>query len=215
MTYVDSDDGWVEKTLKLPNDQINNPKKIDGFGIVYKEQAHVIAWRAWNKLRYQRIACRFEAYAEAELVNKGDVIAVVDDTKLSPIYLGDPESMILSGEVLAWDGLTITGSQPCSLGSAHDFVIHLQLKSGQIDVIPITQGLDAYHFVLSRPPLEALLTDGEVKTVYSITADNRQNDQLFLLTEKAVNGIFEHQVTAINFDARYYQNDTDIINNLV
>lgn len=215
LTYVDSDDGWVEKTLKLPNDQINNPKKIDGFGIVYKEQAHVIAWRAWNKLRYQRIACRFEAYAEAELVNKGDVIAVVDDTRLSPIYLGDPESMILSGEVLAWDGLTITGSQPCSLGSAHDFVIHLQLKSGQIDVIPITQGFDAFHFVLSRPPLESLVTDGEVKTVYSITADNRQNDQLFLLTEKAVNGIFEHQVTAINFDARYYQNDTDIINNLV
>lgn len=215
LTYVDSDDGWVEKTLKLPYDQINNPKKIDGFGIVYKEQAHVIAWRAWNKLRYQRIACRFDAYAEAELVNKGDVIAVVDDTRLSPIYLGDPESMILSGEVLAWDGLTITGSQPCSLGSAHDFVIHLQLKSGQIDVIPITQGLDAFHFVLSRPPLEALVTDGEVKTVYSITADDRQNDQLFLLTEKAVNGIFEHQVTAINFDARYYQNDTDIINNLV
>lgn len=215
LTYVDSDDGWVEKTLKLPNDQINNPKKIDGFGIVYKEQAHVIAWRAWNKLRYQRIACRFDAYAEAELVNKGDVIAVVDDTRLTPIYLGDPESMILSGEVLAWDGLTITGSQPCSLGSAHDFVIHLQLKSGQIDVIPITQGLDAFHFVLSRPPLEALVTDGEVKTVYSITADDRQNDQLFLLTEKAVNGIFEHQVTAINFDARYYQNDTDIINNLV
>lgn len=215
LNYVDSDDGWVEKTLKLPNDQINNPKKIDGFGIVYKEQAHVIAWRAWNKLRYQRIACRFEAYAEAELVNKGDVIAVVDDTRLSPIYLGDPESMILSGEVLAWDGLTITGSQPCLLGSAHDFVIHLQLKSGQIDVIPITQGLDAYHFVLSRPPLEALVTDGEVKTVYSITADDRQNDQLFLLTEKAVNGIFEHQVTAINFDSRYYQNDTDIINNLV
>jgi hypothetical protein len=80
LTYVDSDDGWIEKTLKLPNDQINNPKKIDGFGIVYKEQAHVIAWRAWNKLRYQRIACRFDAYAEAELVNKGDVIAAVDDT---------------------------------------------------------------------------------------------------------------------------------------
>lgn len=215
LTYVDSDDGWIEKTLKIPNDQINNPKKIDGFGIVYKEQAHVIAWRAWNKLRYQRIACRFSAYAEAELVNKGDVMAVVDDTRLIPIYLGDPESMILSGEVIDWNALTIVGSQPCLLDAGHDFVIHLQLKSGQIDVIPITQGVDEYHFVLSRPPLEALVIVGEVKTVYSITSDDRQSDQLFLLTEKSVNGIFENDLTAINFDERYYQNDTDIINNLI
>lgn len=215
LTYVDSDDGWVEKTLKLPNDQINNPKKIDGFGIVYKEQAHVMAWRVWNKLRFQRVACRFDAYAEAELVNKGDVIANVDDTRLTPIYLGDPEAMILSGEVLAWDGLTITGSQPCVLNADHDFVIHLQLKSGQIDVIPIAQGDNEFQFVLSRPPLEALVTVGEVKTVYSITADDRQNDQLFLLSEKSVRGVFEHEITAINFDERYYQNDSDIINNLI
>ncbi|MFY0034649.1 host specificity factor TipJ family phage tail protein, partial [Acinetobacter baumannii] len=30
ITYVDSEAGWIEKTLKIPNDQITNPKKIDG-----------------------------------------------------------------------------------------------------------------------------------------------------------------------------------------
>ncbi|MFX4790224.1 hypothetical protein ABTB87_23380, partial [Acinetobacter baumannii] len=49
MTYVDSEAGWIEKTLKIPNDHITNPKKIDGYGIVYKQQAHIVAWRAWNK----------------------------------------------------------------------------------------------------------------------------------------------------------------------
>lgn len=28
MTYVDSEAGWIEKTLKIPNDQITNPKKL-------------------------------------------------------------------------------------------------------------------------------------------------------------------------------------------
>lgn len=215
LTYIDSDAGWIEKTLKLPNDQINNPKKIEGYGIIYKEQAHIIAWRAWNKLRFQRIATRFQGFAEAELVDKGDVIAVVDDTRLPPVFFGDPSDMILSGEVLAWSGLTIEVSQPCLLNGSHNFVIHLQLKSGMIDVIPITQGVDNYHFSLSRPPNESLVTQGEVKTVYSITTDDRQDDQLFLLTNKKTSGIFEHEVTAINLDERYYQNDSDIKNNLI
>ncbi|MDF2418025.1 hypothetical protein GWP85_10975 [Acinetobacter beijerinckii] len=215
LTYVDSEAGWIEKTLKLPNDQINNPKKLDGYGIVYKEQAHIAAWRAWNKLKFQRTATKFNAYAEAELVNKGDVIAVVDDTRLAPVFFGDPSDMILSGEVLGWSGLEIRVSQPCILNGSHNFVIHLQLKGGQIDVIPISQGQDQFHFVLSRPPNEALVIQGEVKTVYSITTDDRQNDQLFLLTEKSVQGIFEHEITAINFDQRYYQNDSDIKNNLI
>ena len=28
LTYVDSDNGWVEKTLKVPNDLITNPKRL-------------------------------------------------------------------------------------------------------------------------------------------------------------------------------------------
>ncbi|MFX6743278.1 hypothetical protein ABTH23_19490, partial [Acinetobacter baumannii] len=63
ITYVDSEAGWIEKTLKIPNDQITNPKKIDGYGIAYKEQAHIIGWRAWNKLKYQRVNCKFDCFA--------------------------------------------------------------------------------------------------------------------------------------------------------
>lgn len=215
LTYVDSEDGWIEKTLKIPDEQINNPRKITGYGIVYKQQAHIVAWRAWNKLRYKRVSCQYEAYAEAELVNQGDVIACVDDTRLTPIFLGDPDQMVLSGEILDWNGLTITGSQPCTLNTDHEFFIHLQLKNKMIDVIPIVQGENSFQFVLSRPPNESLVTKGEVKTVYSITADDRQNDQLFLVTKKDVKGIFQNGLTSINFDPRYYQNDNDIKNNLV
>ncbi|VCX76505.1 hypothetical protein BANRA_02537 [Acinetobacter baumannii] len=144
------------------------------------------------------------------MVGSGDPVAVVDDTRLAPTFFGDPSQAILSGEVLAWNGLNITGSQPCKLSTEHSFVIHLQLKSGYIDIIPVTQGQNDYEFVLARPPVEALVTEGEVKTVYSLSTDDRKKDDLFLITTKQRSGVFENELTLVNLDDRYYQNDSDI-----
>ncbi|QDB82607.1 host specificity factor TipJ family phage tail protein [Acinetobacter pittii] len=213
ITYVDSEAGWVEKTLKIPNDLITNPKKIDGYGIAYKEQAHIIGWRAWNKLKYQRVNCKFSCYAEGELTERGDPIIVVDDTRLPYVVFGD--GSVTSGEVLVWNGLNIEVSQPCTLTAGHDYMIHLQMKSGFTDQIPVSQGASEYELVLARPPLEALVTEGEVKTVYSITVDDRQDEELFLVSTKNRNGVFENSISATNLDERYYQNDKDIINNLI
>ncbi|MBH8249370.1 hypothetical protein I8P62_02160 [Acinetobacter baumannii] len=213
ITYVDSEAGWIEKTLKIPNDQITNPKKIDGYGIAYKEQAHIIGWRAWNKLKYQRINCKFDCFAEGELAERGDPIIVVDDTRLPLVLFGD--GSVTSGEILVWNGLNIEVSQPCTLTAGHDYMIHLQMKSGFTDQIPISQGASEYELILARPPLEALVTDGEVKTVYSITVDDRQDEELFLVSSKNRNGVFENSLTATNLDERYYQNDKDIIKNLI
>ncbi|WOQ34260.1 host specificity factor TipJ family phage tail protein [Acinetobacter baumannii] len=213
ITYVDSEAGWVEKTLKIPDDQITNPKKIEGNGIAYKAQAHVIGWRAWNKLKYQRVNCKFDCFAEGELTGRGDSIIIVDDTRLALVGFGD--GSVTSGEILAWNGLNIEVSQPCTLKVGHDYVIHLQLKSGFTDQLPIRQGASEYEFTLSRPPVEALVTSGEVKTVYSITEDNRQDEELFIVSTKSRNGVFESSLNATNLDDRYYQNDKDIIKNLI
>lgn len=206
LTYIDSDEGWIEKTLKIPNEAINNPKKIEGTGIVYKQQAHIVAWRAWNKLKFSRVTARFTAYHESDLVFRGDCILNTDDTRLGNCT---------SGEVLNWNNLSIEVSQPFELLPNQLYVIHLQLKSGVIDVMKITQGEDKFHFVLERPPMEALVTTGQVKTVYSVTTDDRQNEQKFLVSSKKPIDVFENEVSAINYDERYYRNDQDIINNLI
>lgn len=206
LSYVDSDDGWIEKTLKIPHDAINNAKKIDGTGIVYKEQAHIVAWRAWNKLQFSRITARFTAYCESDLVFRGDCILNTDDTRLGNCS---------SGEILNWNNLSIEVSQSFMLLPGQQYLIHLQMKSGAIDVMKIVQGEDDYHFVLERPPIESLVITGQVKTVYSITTDTRQNEQKFLVSVKKPIDVFENEVSAINFDDRYYRNDKDIINNLI
>lgn len=206
LTYVDSDEGWIEKTLRLPDDSVKNPKKLEGKGIVYKDQAHIIGWREWNKLLFSRISTRFTAYCESDLVFRGDCILNTDDTRLGNCS---------SGEVITWSGLEIEGSQPFKLNTKSQYVMHLQLKSGAIDVIKIFQGEDDHHFRLERPPVEPLITEGQLKTAYSITTDDRKDEQKFIIASKKPIDIFENEVTAYNFDERYYRNDKDIANNLI
>ena len=204
LTYVDSENGWVEKILRIPNDQIKNPKKTDGRGIVYTEQAHIVAWREWNKIKFGRILSTFKAYCESDLVFRGNCVLNADDTR--------PEDS-MNGEILSWSGTTIVCSQPFSVTTG--YVIHLQLKSGNIDVIPITQGADLFSYNLSRPPIEALVTTGEVKTAYTITTVSNSTNQRFLVSEKRPLDIFENELTITNFDERFYRNDKDIINGII
>lgn len=204
LTYVDSENGWVEKILRIPNDQIKNPKKTDGRGIVYTEQAHIVAWREWNKIKFGRILSTFKAYCESDLVFRGNCVLNADDTR--------PEDS-MNGEIVAWSGTTIVCSQPFSVTTG--YVIHLQLKSRNIDVIPITQGADLFSYNLSRPPIEALVTTGEVRTAYTITTVSNSTNQRFLVSEKRPLDIFENELTITNFDERFYRNDKDIINAII
>lgn len=206
LTYVDSESGWIEKTLKLPNDAINNPKKVEGTGIIYSQQAHIIGWREWNKLKFSRIIVKFGAYAESDYVFVGDNILTTDDVRL-----GD----CTSGEIRAYNGLEITVSQPFNFDASKQYLIHLQMKSGFIDVIKVSQGIDEYHFLLERPPVENFVIEGQVKTVYSVTTDQKLNAQRFIVSKKSAQQIFENEITAYNFDERFYRNDKDIINHLI
>ena len=40
LTYVDSENGWVEKTIKVPNDLISKPKKIEAKALYTRGKAH-------------------------------------------------------------------------------------------------------------------------------------------------------------------------------
>jgi hypothetical protein len=207
LTYVDSESGWIEKIIRAPSELITNPRKIDGTGIVYKEQAHIIAWREWNKILFTRETVTFSAYCESDLVFRGDCILNTDDTRLN--------KMCSSGEVRSWSGLNIKCSQPFHIDELNNYVIHLQMKNGSIDVIEITQGSDDYSFFLARPPIEQLVTQGQVKTAYIITTEAEQNERRYLISSKTPTSIFENEIIATNYDDRFYQNDKDIINNLI
>lgn len=215
VSWIDPDDSWTEKTLKLPDENVTNPKKIELSGVTNKYQAHFLAHRAWNKIRYQRETVQFTAYGEADLITINDRIAVTDDTIPSLVPIGDG---FTQGEVVEWVGQNIAVSQPVQLKADQSYIIHLQLPNGSIETMQVVQGSDEWHLVLERLPTLPLVTswDGKVApTVYSITLSQNKDSEAYLVSEKSPSGTFESQITAINYDARYYKNDSDYLNNLI
>lgn len=215
VSWIDPDDSWTEKTLKLPDENITNPKKIELAGVTNKYQAHFLAHRAWNKIRYQRETVQFTAYGEADLITINDRIAVTDDTTPSIVSIGDG---FTQGEVVEWVGQNIAVSQPVQLKTDQSYIIHLQLPNGSIETMQVVQGGDEWHLVLERLPTLPLVTswDGKVApTVYSITLSQNKDSEAYLVSEKSPSGTFESQITAINYDTRYYKNDSDHLNNLI
>lgn len=214
VTWIDPADGWVESIIRLPNDFITNPKKLELAGVTNKYQAHFLAHRAWNKIQYQRETVKFTGYGEADLVSLNDRIAVTDDTIPAIVTLGNG---VPSGDIQFWDGQIIGVSQPTNLDPIKNYLIHLQHINRSVEVMAVTQGEDEYHLVLERLPILPLVVKSEYDEYakYSITFSTEKDSEAFLITEKSHSGPFESEVTAINYDARYYSNDKDHINNLI
>ncbi|MDM1324858.1 host specificity factor TipJ family phage tail protein [Acinetobacter pseudolwoffii] len=208
VTWIDPADGWVESIIRLPDEFITNPKKLELSGVTNKYQAHFLAHRAWNKIQYQREMVNFTAYGEADLVSLNDRIAVVDDVV---------PTLTSSGDITYWQGRNITISQPVKLESSRSYTIHLQHLNRSVETMLVTQGADEYSLVLERLPVLPLVVKHEYDEYakYSITFSTEKDSEAFLITEKSHSGPFESEVTAINYDDRYYSNDKDHINNLI
>lgn len=214
VTWIDPADGWVESIIRLPDEFIINPKKLELSGVTNKYQAHFLAHRAWNKIQYQREMVKFTAYGEADLVSLNDRIAVVDDTTPPVVTLGKDAT---SGDVIHWQGQNISISQPVELDPTKSYTIHLQHLNRSVETMLVTQGTDEYSLVLERLPVLPLVVKHEYDEYakYSITLSTEKDSEAFLITEKSHSGPFESEVTAINYDARYYSNDKDHIKNLI
>ena len=208
VTWIDPADGWVESIIRLPDEFITNPKKLELSGVTNKYQAHFLAHRAWNKIQYQREMVKFTAYGEADLVSLNDRIAVVDDVV---------PTLTSSGDITYWQGQNISISQPVELDPTKSYTIHLQHLNRSVETMLVTQGADEYSLVLERLPVLPLVvkSDYDEYAKYSITLSIEKDSEAFLITEKSHSGPFESEVTAINYDTRYYSNDKDHINNLI
>jgi hypothetical protein len=205
VTWIDPDNSWSESVIKLPDDQISNPKKVELKGVTNRLQAHFITHRAWNKIRFQRETVQFSAYGEAELVTVADRIAVTDDTQ---------PMLVSSGDVVAWSGQNITVSQPAVLEQGEQYVIHLQLSNRRVETMRVTQGNSEFELVLERLPFMPLVVGFECAK-YSITLEQEKDSEAFLISEISGSGQSEAQITAINYDNRYYRNDNDYLKNVI
>ncbi len=199
--YVSPVDG-APVSFYIPADRSAvNPKPVGSVGIRSETHAHLHAYREWNRIRYQNRAVEFTATQEAELISTNSRILVSDNTR--------PDTQ--DGDILSQSGLVLELSQPVTLLPGIEYVIMLQMPTGFVEIIPITATSDPYRVILTTPPSDTLSVSSEmaVRTVYEIVKADDSEGKAFLLTEKTPQNNFVIDLVAVNYDARYYQNDLD------
>lgn len=205
LKWRNPNDNYNEAVIKLPDELQTNYKTIETRGVTNPIQAHFLAHRAWNKLKYGRKAIEFTAYGEADLVTRMDRIAVVDATV----------PMLCAGEIVAQENLRLTFDYPLPSDMRDDLTIHLQLKNGVVDVIDVVRVIDDYTVELARLPMQPLVTDGVSHATFAITTPTRSSFDAYLIENKSASSLFESTINATKYDARYYQNDSDFKKGLI
>jgi hypothetical protein len=206
-TYVDPSDDSINTVFIPPDFAAVNPKKVESVGVRNHLQAYFHVWRIWNRMQYQNMSIQFEALQEAEIILRNDRILVTDGTR----------SGTQDGEVFEVDGTELTLSQEVDLTADPPYTIFLQHYDGSVESLGITAGTNANQVVLEDPPLLPLVTEKNmsVRTGYIIVGATEPRQLAFLVSEKEPEGPITTNVKAINYDARYYSNDTDFINELI
>ena len=209
VTYTDPiDDARV--TLDYPPDKSAiNPQKVELIGVRNKIQAHMHMMRAhWkNQLAYK--SCELTGADESGIVIPTNRIDVAD------IYHAGVQQGVVE-RLDAVNGQTIlTLSEPVKLsGQATVFV---QTMGGLVDNIRCTRGGSDYELVLSRAPIQPLSTawDAVVRATYRVVTHDDYDRDSYIVTKKDVAGALSHKLTCINYDDRYYQNDSDFKRGLI
>lgn len=193
-----------ENILYIPNDTIVNPKDIEIAGIRSKIQAYYLAWRAWNRLKYQNIALKFEATQESDLLVINDRLLVSDLTR-NDIYCGEITSHV---------GLTLTLSVDVNVSNGD--VIFLQYANGIVGNKIIQSQLNSNTITIQSPPDYNLITDVDSysKTTFIIQRATDVLNLPFILTDKTPSDNFSNELTLINYTENYYLNDHDNPNSI-
>ena len=198
---------WVEplddsvQTMILPVDSRPiNPKKISTVGVRSGLQAHMHCWRAWNRIRYQREVVKVPVTQEGALLVRTDRIVVTDNTR----------SETQCGEIVSQLGLTLTLSNTIR-HSSKGYSIFIQHEDGTI-VSADTSSHFGKEITLTSPLAKTLYFEEPRycgPTYELVEKDTNVRSSLFLVEGVAQGDSMTYDVNAVNWDERYWQNDTD------
>lgn len=191
----------AQEVIKLPlSGTATNYKKIELTGVREYEIAYIRAAREYNKLKYQRISIETETTTDGRLLLPNQRIDIVDNTRFDS----------QDGEVIAQSGLTLTLSRNLVWGvGAHSIL--LMKRDGSLESIGCTAGTNANQVILDYAPSEAINTthggENGVRTIFSFCADGVSSANSYLVQEVNISDKSYVKVSAINYDANYYNDD--------
>ena len=191
------------------SDSLANPKKDKIMGVRNKVQAYMHMMRIWNKLQYSYKSCEFTGGDESGIVIRSNRITVADQSR-ADVQQGSVENLEMID-----NKIVLSTSNRVSLdNSSH--TLFVQTVDGNVDAISCST-LNDYQVVLSRLPSGqiAIGHDNVVNAVYQIVKTQDSGRDAYLVSEKSPEKGLTNRLTCINYDERYYQNDSDYQNNLI
>lgn len=177
-------------------------KSMESAGVANHKQAYLHAWRIWNRMKYQRVSCKFTSLSEADLLVVMDKIAVSDNTRLQ----------YSEGEVIKQDGLKVwLSGQPDAKVGNYIFFQHWNRTTQSIKIAKVEGSVVT---LATAPSVPLAADDGNyVNSLYMIEkSDKLPPTKQFLLMEKKPERNMQVEVSCINYDSRYYSNDFDYAN---
>ncbi|AUR93846.1 TMhelix containing protein [Vibrio phage 1.189.B._10N.286.51.B5] len=213
LTYRSNETGQFEEIIKHVNgiDSVNR-LTIELSGATEEIQAETRALRELNIIKYQKLQYIFEADGIARLTVPGERVDNVDNTRIVKRENNLNTYNVYDGQVQLIDNLTVQLSEPVEFtdGETHS-IRFTNLKGELLETIDSTEGSTPYHVVLSQSPSEALYTGyKKEKTNFTFASDSSRQALPVIIKQidsKNTNGMKTRQMTAINFDERYYKDD--------
>ena len=189
------------ETIKLPLDEsATKYKKFEIPGIRSYYQAWYRANREYQKLKGQRLSIDTTCTTDARLLLPNTRIDVVDNTRFKSY----------DGEVIGQAGLVLTLSRDVVFSEGVHSIL-LMKRDGSLDSIVCTQGARNNQVILSRAPVEAVVTtpgiDG-IRTIFSFASDSARLSQAWLVQEVGISDGSYVSIKAINYSEDYYYYDT-------
>ncbi|WP_231952169.1 hypothetical protein, partial [Achromobacter sp. MFA1 R4] len=139
------------ETIYLPADRSAvNPKRIESVGVRIEAQAHIHAYREWNKLRFQDLVTEFDALPEANLLTISERILCADNTR----------GQIQDGDIISVDSENprlVTLSQAFDWSAAASFTIFLQNRDAVVEAMGVSSGGSSRLALLERDPRTPLV----------------------------------------------------------
>lgn len=124
-----------------------------------------------------------------------------------------------SNGILMWGAQVNMGSTPLHYErtSSAVWTIYLQLYDGTVETRTIVSGADPYRVILNTAPtLSLTLGDNAfARTTYMIVSDAPTRSAAFIVSQKGAYSNSTIPIQAINYDARYYSNDQDFVDEIV
>lgn len=207
VSYVNPEDD-SEATLFYPDDTATNPHTEKLIGVRNKVQAHMHLMRIYNKDQHAYKTCEITAGDESNIVVRTNRVAIANQRRTG-IIQGAASGLIEDG-----GNIILETADPVALDPAKSYTMFLQTINNGVDAIDVTPR-DDYSVNLARLPAGEIALDGVVSAAYQIATDTAAKLDNYIVVSKEPSEGITNRLTCTNYDERYYQNDSDFINDLI